>query len=154
MKSKIFKGKKGLTLTGIIAALILAVALLFISLPLYLDWITKGLAVRALIALSHDRDQLEACIQAHPHNETICQISVKLHSDRYFYYSLVPPQRHGSKAIGAPAPRDGFPDWNLYAWDPGDADYFKDYIQLSRNGMYTLSPKITCTANGIYSGVC
>ncbi len=153
MKSKIFK-KKGLTLMGIIVALILAVALLFLSLPLYFGWIAKGLAVRALITLSHDRDQLEACVQAQPRNETICQTAVKLHSDRYFYYSLVPPQQYGSMVVAVSAPRDGFPDWTLYAWDPGDVDYSKDYIQLSRNGMYTLSPKITCTANGIYSGVC
>ena len=153
MQIKIFKGNKGLTLMGIIIALIFLGTLLFFSLPTYLGWITKSLAERALVTLYHDRDQLEGCVQAHPHNETICQTSMGLHADQYFHYSLVFPRSPDSTVVEL-APRNGFPDWTLYAWSPDDANYFKDYIKLSRSGMYTTSPTFSCTAKGIYSSVC
>ena len=154
MKSEIFKEHQGLSLLPILITLAFAGVAVSLTLSMYLGWITKGLAGRAMITLARNRDQLEGCIQAHPKNEAVCQALINLHPDEYFYYSSTPPQPPGSKPTEEPVPRNGVPDWNLYAWEPDDANYFKDYIELSRIGMYTISPKIVCTASGVFSGIC
>ena len=154
MKSRIFKESQGLSFLGIIITLACVGIAVSLTLSMYLSWITKGLAGRAMVTLARDRDQLEGCIQAHPKNEAKCQTLINLHSDEYFYYSSTPPQPPGSKPTEEPVPRNGVPDWNLYAWEPDDANYFKDYIELSRIGMYTISPKIICKARGLFSGIC